>query len=109
MTLGLKDIIYLMVYAVSIAGIFLAFKNELGNVRRDVNHGMKILYKDAGQLNLIDCETCKKHRDEIFTAIRRNEKSFEMFFLDIREIKEELIELRVEIKHLIESKYEKKD
>lgn len=95
MTIGLKDIVYLAAYFATIISLYFGFKHRLSNVEREVRRGMKVLYQEAGKLNLIDHETCKKNRDEIFTAIRRNEKSMEMFLLELRDIKENMIIIMV--------------
>lgn len=95
MTIGLKDIVYLVAYFATIISLYYGFKHRLSNVEREVRRGMKVLYQDAGKLNLIDCDTCKKHRDEIFTALRRSEKSVEMLLLELRDIKENMIIIMV--------------
>jgi len=95
MTIGLKDIVYLFAYFATIISLYFGFKHRLSNVEREVRRGMKVLYQEAGKLNLIDHETCKKNRDEIFTAIRRNEKSMEMFLLELRDIKDNMIIIMV--------------
>lgn len=104
MTLEVKDIIYLLVYIISIASIYLAnqysTKNRFANIEKELRRGMKVLYQDAGQLNLIDCDTCKRYRDEIFTALRRSEKAQEMFLIELREIKEGIIKLNILVEML---------
>ena len=95
MTIELRDIIYILINFGTILSLFFAFKNRVSNLEREVRRGMKILYQDAGKLNLIDCDTCKKHRDEIFTALRRSEKSVEMLLIELRDIKENMIIIMV--------------
>lgn len=95
MSFGIRDLIYIIVYVLSLAGVFNAFKNRLKNLEREVRKGYKILYADRGQLNLIDQDTCKKYRDEVFTAIRRSERIIEMLLDKLEKINENMIIIMV--------------
>lgn len=91
MTLETKDIIYILLYIISMISVFLAFKNRLSNVEKTVSRGMKVLYKEAGALNIIDHDTCKRNRDEIFTAIRRSERAMEMLLGKLEELNKNVL------------------
>lgn len=97
MTLETKDIIYILLYIISMISMFLAFRYEVKELRKDVTRGQKVLYQDAGNLNVIDVNTCKRYRDEVFESIRRTERAFEMFLVEAREIKEKLIYLTIKV------------
>ena len=62
-----------------------------------INEDNKVLRGQQGALNVIDQKTCKENRDIIFSAIRRSEKATEMMLVELREIKEALIELKVKL------------
>lgn len=91
MTLETKDIIYILVYIISLITLLLAQKNRISNLEREVRRGMKVLYKEAGALNIIDHDTCKRNRDEIFTAIRRSERAMEMLLGKLEELNKNVL------------------
>ena len=95
MTIELKDLIYLLIYIVSLITLLLALKNRVQNIEKELRRGMRVLYQEAGSLNVVDHATCKRHRDEIFTAIRRSEKTVEVLLFEIKDIKENMIIIMV--------------
>lgn len=88
--IDIRLVLAISVYIISIVSVFLAFKYKVGGIEKEVNRSLNVLYQ-AGKLNLIDCETCKRYRDEIFVAIRKGEKSQETMIIELREIKEMLL------------------
>lgn len=95
MTLGLKDIIYILVYVVSIAGAFFALRNELNNIRKENKRIRNIIFADQGKLNLVDQATCKQHQDQIYAAIRRSENAFAVTAKEIKTLNENVVRIMV--------------
>lgn len=95
MTLGLKDVIYILVYVVSVAAILIAFMNELKNIKKDSSLIKKILFADQGKLNLVDHQTCKQHQDQIYAAIRRSENAFAATAAEIKILNENVVRIMV--------------
>lgn len=97
MTLETKDIIYIIVYVVSVAGVFFAFKNKLNNVEKENGQVRRILFGDRGTLNLVDVKTCEKYRDEVFAAIRRGEQVNQMLLQKLEELAKNVIVIMVSL------------
>lgn len=91
MTLELKDAIYLIVYIVSVAGVFLAFRNELKNLKDAQAQDKDVIWQKGGRLNLVDHKSCREYRDALWTSMRQKEKALEMLLAELKEIKENQI------------------
>ena len=95
MTLALKDIIYILVYVVSIAAAFFALRNELANIKKDSSLIKNIIFADQGKLNLVDTATCKQHQDQIYAAIRRSENAFQATASEIKILNENVMRIMI--------------
>lgn len=111
MTFDLKDIIYVAVYLISVVGVYYGQKNRIGNLEKENSEIKGIIFADRGKLNLIDHETCKKYRDDVYTAIRRNEQVNEMLLNKIDKIGENVLLLGFKLEALLKDmkKIEKRD
>jgi len=93
--LDIKDAIYLIIYIVSMMSLFLSNKYYQRSQGSEIKRISKLIYDDKGALNIVSECQCKQRRDEVFTAIRRNEKVVEMMLVELKEIKENIIILKV--------------
>lgn len=91
MTLEIKDIVYLISYALTVAALYFSFRNRLGNIEREMKRSNQVIYGDQGRLNLVDTQHCKEHRDNIHTAIRRGEKAVEMLLAKLDQMNENVL------------------
>lgn len=105
MTVDVKDAIYLITYIISIISIFIAFKSRLTAIENEFKRVVAIIYAEKGSLNLVDVRTCKEHRDQIFTALRRSETVMELALSKIEQLSENVLE----IKFYLEIKRERKN
>ncbi len=64
LTLGLKDIIYIGVYVVSVASLVFTFRNRLSNIEDRLKTHNSTLFKKDASLNLVSTSTCKEHREK---------------------------------------------
>lgn len=97
MTLDVKDIIYLMVYIISMVSVFFSIKSRLSDIEKETGNVSKILFGDRGTLNIIDKETCRGNRDQVFTAIRRGEQVQEMLLKRIEELNKNVLIIMVHL------------
>lgn len=97
MTITYQILINVVVYAVTVAVLYAGVKHRLDRLEENTKQDHGLLYGQQGSLNVIDQKTCKENRDIIFAAIRRSEKATEMMLVELREIKEALIELKVKL------------
>lgn len=97
MTLEVKDIIYLLVYIISMMSVFFSMKARLSGIEKETGQVRKILFGDRGTLNIVDVETCKANRDQIFIAIRRNEQVQEMLLKRIEELNKNVLIIMVHL------------
>lgn len=91
MSITIKDAIYVLFYLTSVFSVYFIARNRINNLEKDSRLFKKILYKERGALNLIDTETCKRHRDEVFSQIRRGEKVAEMLLANMQELNRNVI------------------
>lgn len=85
-TLPVKDLIYYLTLFIGLVSMFLAFRSKLNSLEKDIAQLQRILLGDRGALNVIDQATCRENRDHVFTAIRRLEKTSELFVTKVEEI-----------------------
>jgi len=97
MTVDLKDAIYLITYLVSLVSIFMSFKARLAAMESEFRKITSIIYAEKGSLNLIDVRTCKEHRDQVFTALRRSETVMEMALTKIEVLNENVLEIMIHL------------
>lgn len=86
MTLDAKDIIYILIYVVSIISVFFAFRNRQSHFEREILRNQKVIFNKQGFPNLIDQKTCKDNRDQVFIAIMRIEKMMDQALKKIDDI-----------------------
>ena len=86
MTIGLKDIIYLIGYILSLMAILFSIRNQLRSNEREINKVSSILFGDRGKLNVVDIDSCKQNRDAVFKAIRRAEMVNEMLLKKMEDL-----------------------
>lgn len=97
MTVDLKDAIYLITYIVSLISVFISFKSRLIGIENEFKRVISIIYAEKGSLNLVDVKTCKEHRDQVFTALRRSETVMEMALTKIETLNENVIEIMIHL------------
>lgn len=106
MTLDSKDIIYILIYVVSIISVFFAFRNRQSNFERELLRNQKVIFNEHGFPNLIDLKTCKEHRDQVFTAIRRSENIMDQALKKIDDLNKNvltiMIHLQIKPPHILE-------
>lgn len=110
--LELKEIIYIfiyvIVYIVSLISVFLAMKYKQSNLeerltqmqsghREEMGQIRKILFGKRGSLNLVDVETCKNNRDQVYAAIRRGEQVQEMLLKRVEELNKNVLIIMVHL------------
>ena len=91
--LTLKDIVYLISLAITIAG----FIYRLRSLEDKCNRVMKSLYHENGGLNLINCEQCKSNRDIVFASIRKGERAVEDVAKEIRTLNENVLRILIHL------------
>lgn len=97
MQVDLKDAIYLITYLVSLVSIFLTFKGRLMAMESEFKKITSIIYAEKGSLNLVDVRACKEHRDQVFTALRRNETAMEIALTKIEILNENVLEIMIHL------------
>lgn len=95
MTLGVKDVVYLLTFIVSLISILISLKGELRGIKGDIYRVMDTLYGDKGKLNVVDVHSCKCFRDDIFTAIRRGESAYRDTSLRMEKLNDNIIAIMV--------------
>lgn len=98
MILDSKDIIYILIYIVSIISVFFAFRNRQSHIERELARNQKVLFNEHGFPNLIDLKTCKEHRDQVFMTIRRSENILDQVLKKIDIMNENVLTLKAEIR-----------
>ena len=73
LALTIKDLIYILVYVISIVTVFNSVKNRLSNMSNKILTIEEIMFKDNGGLNLVNQESCKERRDIIDDEIKKGE------------------------------------
>lgn len=97
MTLEVKDIIYLLVYIISMMSVFFSIRGRLYSIEKETGQVRRILFGDRGTLNIIDVETCRSNRDQVFSAIRRGEQVQEMLLKRIEELNKNVLIIMVHL------------
>lgn len=95
MTLGIKDAVFVLVYVVSIAGVFFAFRNELKNLRDEQEKEKKIIWEEGGRLKIVDHQACREYRDTIHDSIRKRDSIIEEFRAQLIALNENVIRIMV--------------
>lgn len=95
MTLAVKDIVYIVVYIISIAGVFFAFKNKLNNLTEEQNKEKKVIWQEGGRLNIVDHAFCRECRDQIYETIRKRDSIIEEFRAQLISLNENVIRIMV--------------
>lgn len=86
MTIGLKDIIYLVGYILSLMAFLFSIRNQIKANENEINKALKVLFGERGKLNVVDIDSCKQNRDNVFQAIRRAETVNENILKKMEEI-----------------------
>ena len=97
MHLELKDTIYFLVYIISMISVFLMFRNRLYNQEKELKRMQKILLGDKGFPNIIDKKTCKEHRDQVFSAIRRSENVMDQALKKIDDLNKNVLTIMIHL------------
>lgn len=98
MTFDLKDIIYIIVYAVSLAGVIFSYKNRIANLESKITRLDKTLFHESGALNFISRDSCKSSQDHVYTAIRRGESNIEQTLRKIDQLNENILKIMFYLK-----------
>ena len=96
--LTIRDIIYIVVYFVSMGITIGGFIYRLKQLESDCGRVKKTLYLSNGGLNTINSETCKIHRDQIFTAIRKGERISDAQTKELRILNERILRIMIHLK-----------
>jgi hypothetical protein len=97
MVFNLKDIIYIIGWAGSVIGIFLAFRNELNNLKKDQKKVLCIIWQNGGRLNLVDHKTCREYRDVIWSSMRKCDTVMEGMNTRLDSMNENIIRILVKL------------
>lgn len=98
MTFEFRDIIYIVVYTISVAGLLLTYRNRLSNLEIAVTKLTNIIISKNGSLNVIDRASCKSAQDAIYTAIRRGENNLDMTLKKIDTLNENILKIMFHLK-----------
>lgn len=94
MQLTVKDAIYILSLATTIAG----FIYRLRSVEDKCNRIMKAVFHEQGGLNVVNVYTCKTNRDVVFTALRKGEKTVEDMTKEMRTLNENVLRILIHLK-----------
>lgn len=94
-SIGVKDVFYIITYVTTIVAIFIAFRSKLNSTEKDLMHLQKILLGDRGVLNVVDQKTCKENRDYVFSAIRRSENISEMLLNKVDDLNKNVLVIMI--------------
>lgn len=95
MILEIKDIIYLVVYLISMISVFFSFRSKLNEIEKELKRNQTIIFGDKGSLNLVDVNTCKQQRDQVFAAIRRSETAMDQTLRRIDDLNTNVLTIMV--------------
>lgn len=97
MSIALKDAVWFIVYIVSMVSIFLAFRNEVKNLRDEVKKEKSIIWQEGGRLNLVDHKACREYRDAIWSSMRKYDNVMEGMNSRLDSINEKIIRVLVKL------------
>ena len=97
MSIALKDAVWFIVYIVSMVSIFLAFRNEVKNLRDEVKKEKSIIWQEGGRLNLVDHKACREYRDAIWSSMRKCDNVMEGMNSRLDSINEKIIRVLVKL------------
>ena len=101
MEFGLKDIVYLIIYVVTLSAVYFRQNNRIKNIEAL----KKVVFKSNGVLSLVEVDTCKAHQDNIHIAIRREADNIGNMKTKIDKMGDNILRIMVHMK--IESDKEK--
>ncbi len=104
MILEIKDVIHLIIYAVSIAAVLITYRNRISHLEKTIDRINKVLFTDSGALNFVSQENCKGRQDHVYTAIRRGESTQEQTLKKIDQLNDNILKILFYLK--IEKKSE---
>lgn len=97
MSIALKDAVWFIVYIVSMVSIFLAFRNEVKNLKNEVKKEKSIIWQEGGRLNLVDHKACREYRDAIWSSMRKCDNVMEGMNSRLDSINEKIIRVLVKL------------
>lgn len=97
MSIALKDAVWFIVYIVSMVSIFLAFRNEVKNLKNEVRKEKSIIWQEGGRLNLVDHKACREYRDAIWSSMRKCDSVMEGMNGRLDSINEKIIRVLVKL------------
>lgn len=97
MSIDLKDAVWFIVYIVSMVSIFLAFRNEVKNLKNEVKKEKSIIWQEGGRLNLVDHKACREYRDGIWQSMRKCDNVMEGMNTRLDSINEKIIRVLVKL------------
>lgn len=98
MILRAEDIIYIIVYVITLMSIIFSLRSKLKSIEKDNRLLKNIIFGDKGKLNIIDCDLCKRNRDEVFTSIRKTESAIQMVIPKIDELRDNMLTMMIYLK-----------
>jgi hypothetical protein len=97
MTFELKDLLHLITYLISVVAVFLSFRFKLSGHQEKLEKIDNILHSQKGSLNVIDKETCKQSRDQLFALIRKTENVNDMMLHKIESLNDNVLVIMVHL------------
>lgn len=95
MTFSLRDIIYFIIFASSVATIWGTFKNRINNLEKCNTLFKKVLFKDSGELNFINIESCNKQQQSIQKILEKRESDLIKLKTKIEELNENILRIMI--------------
>lgn len=95
MVFGLKDVIYILVYVISLVGVFFGAKSKLREIEKELKRNQVVIYGDKGCLNLVDTKSCKELRDHVYSTIRRGENVMDQTLKRIDELNTNVLTIMI--------------
>lgn len=98
MDFTLRDALYIGTYVSSITGLLISFKFRLKKTEDSYATIANVIFLDKGGLNIVTNDTCKGHRDQIHTSIRREASITNEAFRQISCLNKNIVKMMVHMK-----------
>jgi len=97
MTIGLKDVLYFVVFAGTISGVWFTFKARIDNAEKAVSLLKKIIFKESGELALITTEACEIKQAAIQKSIDKYDKTLDKVLERLEELSKDVLIIMVHL------------
>ena len=95
MTLGTKDIVYLLTYIITLITMLIVIRSLLIEIRKDMRLVKNIIFGERGALNIVTQAILKAHLDEIWNKMRRTDQGVEMILRKVEGMDKNILILMV--------------